>query len=167
MLPTIMSRPPRLASANYVGIKQHFLTICTDGRLRVFHDPTVVDMVVMQILRAAGQHAFEISAYCFMPDHVHALVAGQREDSDLCRFVALAKQRSGFTFGKSVRRRLWQEGYFDRILRSDEPTFSVIRYIVENPLRAGIVSQVDDYPFWGSAVYTRQEMIDSLISGRP
>lgn len=161
-----MSRPPRLAPPNYVGVKQHFLTICTEKRYPFFLEAAVVSLVCEQILRAATEQQFEITAYCFMPDHLHALVTGREERSDLCRFVGLAKQRSGFTFGRTNPRRLWQEGYYDRILRSDESLFDVVRYVVTNPLRAGLVERLVDYPFWGSAVYAREEIVDFISRER-
>jgi putative transposase len=44
---------------------------------------------------------------------------------------------------------LWQQGYFERVLRNDEGTLTVIRYVFENPVRAGLVERYEDYPFLG------------------
>jgi REP element-mobilizing transposase RayT len=49
---------------------------------------------------------------------------------------------------KSRNERIWQKGFYDRALRSDEAVVAVARYIVANPLRAGIVESVGEYPFW-------------------
>ena len=97
-----------------------------------------------------------------MPDHLHALVAGLRDDSDLTQFVSLAKQRSGFYYKRVYQAQLWQEGYFDRVLRTDEPEMAVIRYIVSNPIRSQIVKTAQEYPFWGSQVHTRDELLDAI-----
>ena len=74
----------------------------------------------------------------------------------------LARQRSGYHFKREYRRPLWQEGYFDRVLRSDEPEIAVIRYIVSNPIRARIVETPQEYPFWGSQLYARAEILDAI-----
>ena len=74
-----------------------------------------------------------------MPDHLHLLVEGTAERSNLPPFVALAKQRAAFVVRRALRRRLWQPGYFERVLRDGDDSFAVARYIVQNPVRAGLI----------------------------
>jgi hypothetical protein len=45
-------------------------------------------------------------------------------------------------------RRLWQDGFHDRAVRRDEDIVAIARYIVANPLRAGLVERLADYPHW-------------------
>ena len=45
-------------------------------------------------------------------------------------------------------RPVWQRGFHDHALRRDEDVIQAARYIVANPLRAGLVSRVGDYPLW-------------------
>ena len=59
----------------------------------------------MSFLRTAGAYQFAVIAYCFMPDHMHALVEGLATSSDFRRFVAMFKQRSAFR-----HRRLFNSG---------------------------------------------------------
>ena len=94
-----------------------------------------------------------------MPDHLHLLVQGQDDQSDCRRFIARSKQYSGFYFARRFGTRLWQRYGFERVLREHEPTFVVARYIVENPVRAGLTTRVDEYPFVGSFVHTLPELI--------
>jgi REP element-mobilizing transposase RayT len=84
-----------------------------------------------------------------MPDHLHLLVAGRCEDADFQKFVQAAKQASGFAYAKRARERLWQPSYHDRVLRDAEATLTVARYVVANPVRAGLVASVEGYPFVG------------------
>ena len=58
--------------------------------------------------------------------------------------------------------RLWQRYGFERTLRSNDATLSVARYIVENPIRAGLVERIHDYPFLGSSVYSLDEILDAV-----
>src|SRR5688500_2022890 len=74
--------PPRSAHLPYVGRQHYFLTFCTDRRSRFFVEETRVTLVHAQILRAAREERFEISAYCFMPDHLHLIATGLDEPSD-------------------------------------------------------------------------------------
>ncbi|GAB3394611.1 hypothetical protein GCM10027514_40890 [Azotobacter armeniacus] len=47
-----------------------------------------------------------------------------------------------------LRGQLWQRGYHDRAMRRDDDLQAKARYIVANPLRAGITLKLADYPLW-------------------
>jgi REP-associated tyrosine transposase len=146
-------QPAHLPTFNYRGLHRYSLTFCTDRRRRLFTRLAAVTLVLSQIVRAAAQEQFAILAYCFMPDHVHLLVEGLTDRSDGLRFIARAKQYSGFHYARIFGKRLWQRYGYEHVLRSDEVTLQVARYILENPIRAGIVRRVEDYPFVGSKVH--------------
>ena len=93
-----------------------------------------------------------------MPDHAHLLVEGLDETSDLRRFAKLAKQRSSALHKKKTGHRLWQEGYFERVLRDDDSGPEYARYIVNNPMRKGLVASPRDYPHTGSDAWTIEEL---------
>jgi len=116
-------------------------------------------MVVEQILRAARRFEFEVLAYCLMPDHVHLLVHGRSEGSDLHCFIKRAKQSSGQIYACGARRPLWQDSYHDRVVRPEENLSAIARYIIENPVRAGLVTSVLDYPFVGSSTWSIEEFL--------
>jgi putative transposase len=99
-----------------------------------------------------------------MDDHVHVLAAGESPSADLERFMSSMKQDSGFWFSQDHHGRLWQEGYYDRILRSDEQTIIVARYILDNPVRRGLVARFDQYPYSGSNRYSLAELADAIQS---
>ena len=86
-----------------------------------------------------------------MPDHVHLLVEGLTEDAELPNFVKHAKQISGHAHKQQFGKLLWQPSWFDRVLREEEVTKDVIRYILLNPVRAGLVQIAADYPLSGLA----------------
>jgi REP element-mobilizing transposase RayT len=96
----------------------------------------------------------------FMPDHLHLIIEGVTEHSRLERFVRIAKQRAGFQFVRVTGERLWQESYFDRTLRKEESLPEVVRYVVNNPVRAGLVESPADYEHWGSSVWSREELLE-------
>jgi putative transposase len=155
-------RPERLKTFHYIGIYQYFLTFCTPKRRQRLSTGDRVDLVRTQFSRAAGDEQFALLAYCFMPDHVHLLVEGRSEDADCRRFISRAKQFSGFYYKKAFGETLWQRYGYERTLRSDEAALSVARYILENPVRAGLVESVEHYPFLGSDVYTLEEILDAV-----
>jgi len=116
-----------------------------------------------QFERDAREHSIEIVAYCFMPDHLHALICGTSEDAYAKGFFRGFRQRSGYRHHRRFTDRLWQEGYFDRHLRSEEATFDVVSYIVANPVRAGLCDSPEDYPYTGSSRYSLHEIAQSVV----
>ena len=146
-------RPRRLAGVPYVGLQRYFLTTCTAFRRPSFRSPDVVQAVLSQIRQSCELLDFALIAYCFMPDHLHLLVAAESEDADVTAFVKRFKQLTGFGYKKTHSQPLWQPGYHDRILRDDEASVAVVRYVLENPVRAGLSGRIGEYPFAGSDVY--------------
>jgi len=110
---------------------------------------------------------FAVLAYCLMPDHVHLLLEGVLETANLAEAVRLWKQRTGFNWKQRTAARLWQEGFHDRVLRDSDDAASVVRYILENPVRAGLVSSVTDYPWIGSSRYAIAELLEHAGQWRP
>ena len=147
------SKRIRLKDFNYKGFYRYFLTICTFEKSKYFTDNGLV-YKVLDVLREVSNHCqFDIWAYCFMPDHLHLLIEGKDESSDMCKFVALFKQYSGYQFKKECGRKLWEENYYEHILRKKEATQKVATYIFENPIRKGIVEDYTSYPYLGSFVF--------------
>ena len=158
-----MSRPPRIPGFNYFGPYRYFLTFCTLDRRETFRDSPVVALILAQFRRTARASAFDILAYCVMPDHVHLLVEGKTASADLLKLVKRLKQSSGQVYSYRTRERLWQEGYYDRVLRPADDAKAVARYIISNPVRAGLVHRPSEYPHVGSDVWSLEEMIDSVL----
>ena len=97
-----------------------------------------------------------------MPDHVHLLLKGERDDADLRACAALCKQKSVYAYSQEMKRRLWQPSFYDRVLRDDETDLFVIAYILLNPVRAGLVRRCVDYPFLGSTTMCVSRLIEEL-----
>ena len=158
-----MSRPPRLAGFPYIGQYCYFLTFCTLARAPVLREPPIAELVVAQIRRTARARSFAITAYCVMPDHVHLLLEGRSTSADVRGFVKQLKQGTGQRFAHQRGRSLWQEGYYDRVLRPTESAAMVARYIIENPVRAGLVTSALDYPYSGSDLWPLAEILSAVL----
>jgi putative transposase len=157
-----MSRPPRRSGFDYLGLNRYSLTFCVRARKQVFVTHGTVATTLMCFRETATQERFSVLAYCLMPDHTHLLVEGLEDRSNLRRFAKLAKQRSGSQHKSIHGERLWQEGYYDHVLRSDESATAIARYILENPVRAGLVTHPSEYPYLGSDVWTLEDLLESL-----
>ena len=88
-----------------------------------------------------------------MPDHAHLFVTGGL-DFELDPWIGKLKQalaKGDERFGGATR--IWQEGCFDHVLRSDESYAEKWMYVRENPVRAGLVKSWEEWPYQGEIVY--------------
>ena len=138
---------------------------CTYARRRHFARTATAGQVLSQIRQAADAWHLAVLAYCLMPDHVHLVVQGTRADADLQAFVSSFKQRSGFDHARTTYMRLWQPGYHDHVLRQEESVLTTIAYVLNNPVRAGIVQRPEDYRWSGSDQYTMDELLTDIARG--
>ncbi|MBD3897788.1 transposase [Halomonas sp. ML-15] len=126
----------------------YLITTCTHERLPLLSAWSPARCVVKE-MQALDQDGWVSSlSYVVMPDHLHWLLV--LDDAELGGVVKRLKGRSAITINASLNRRgpVWQPGYHDRALRREEDLRSIARYIVANPLRAGLVDTIGQYPFW-------------------
>ena len=98
-----------------------------------------------------------------MPDHVHLLVGGTTCDSDLVRWISIGKQYFCDRLSTFDGQELWQEGWLrPRRCESDDGT-AIIRYVIENPIRAAIVEDVRHFAIAGDPVSIHEsDLLQSL-----
>ena len=94
-----------------------------------------------------------------MPDHAHLVVDGERNDSDCLAFIKAAKQYSGYYFKQAYRQRLWQRYGHERFIRDETERALTIRYLLANPVKAGLVSDPREYFGLGSERHTVDELM--------
>lgn len=127
----------------------YFVTTSTYSRLPLFSDMNLARLVIWQMreLHDAGYlHSF---CWVLMPDHLHWLFQ-LKEKGPLGDVVGRFKSNSARAINRyrGESGAVWQRAYYDRAIRREESLIDVSRYIVANPLRAGLVSRVGDYPHW-------------------
>jgi REP element-mobilizing transposase RayT len=90
-------------------------------------------------------------AFLVMPDHLHWLVQ-LGDGGNLSRVVHNVKSNSARQINapRNRFRAVWQRGFYDRAIRSEEDLPAVARYIVANPLRARLAKSCREYPLWDS-----------------
>lgn len=110
---------------------------------------------LIQELRTSDHRGYTNTlAFVIMPDHLHWLFELTGTGS-LEQVVNQVKGRSSLAIGQSgYEGRIWQTGFFDHALRKDEDTRVVSRYIVANPLRAGLTKDIRTYPHWDAVWLT-------------
>mgnify|MGYP000607141401 CR=1 FL=1 len=126
----------------------YLLTSTVESRQPIFKDFQLARLMVEQFKYAQHNKLAKSLAWVVMPDHLHWLI--ELEQATLAALMRRVKCRSTCLINKACQRqgRLWQQGFHDRALRRDEDIKAVARYIVANPIRAGLVTHVGDYPHW-------------------
>jgi putative transposase len=160
-------RPPRLPEASYRGLARISFTICSAGREKFFADDCRARAVLSPLLHTASEERIALLAYCVMPDHVHVLTQGLDAEASARTFVTRWKHATACAAWQGVRGRLWQRSYYDRVLRPWDETLTAVRYIIANPVRAGLASRIGEYPFAGSTVYTIDQLTEAIAAGSP
>ncbi|QEW06278.1 REP-associated tyrosine transposase [Nitrincola iocasae] len=121
-------------------------TVCCDRRA-IFLDFKHA-RIAQQALRQTTV-SIDTLSYVIMPDHVHWLLQ-LKEGADLSasvRFFKAQTSRDIHRYGSETGP-VWQKGFHDRQLRKEEDLVAMARYVVANPIRAGLVRSVREYSFW-------------------
>ena len=137
-------RSGRVCEAN----RAYLLTAVTYQRYPTFQDWRLARLLIAEMRRLHDQQLVHSLAWVVMPDHLHWLV--QLQAMPLPKLVLQLKSRSAIAINKArnASGRVWQKGFHDHALRREEDLTATARYIVANPLRAGLVQRVGDYPHW-------------------
>jgi putative transposase len=77
------------------------------------------------------------------------------------------KQLVGHAWKRRTGAPLWQTVFHDRVLREGDDSRGVVRYLLNNPVRAGLVNSAADYPWSGSSHYTYKELAEHAGDWRP
>ncbi|MBA1380468.1 REP-associated tyrosine transposase [Pseudomonas brassicacearum] len=139
----------RLRTGRYGELNRiYLLTTNTAGRKPVFQSFALGRLVVEQFRCAQDERWAKSLAWVIMPDHFHWLI--ELQQGSLNELMQKTKSLSAQAVNMSTGHRgcLWQPGYHDRALRREEDLVKLARYVVANPLRAGLVERLGDYPLW-------------------
>jgi putative transposase len=160
--------PPRLCPI-FANNPVYFVTACTYRRKPLLATSTVHTAFVQFSEHAYTARTVAVGRYVIMPDHVHLFVSGP-DDFDLGRWMGILKRYLEKHVDAVAARRLtsprgrplqktrsthapvWQRGFFDHVLRSEESYGQKWNYVRENPVRAGLIEKPEDWPFAGEII---------------
>ena len=142
--------PPRLRWI-FAHNPLFFVTFCTNERRKMLASDAVHAAFVAFASHANSQHNIAVGRYVIMPDHVHLFVRGA-DDFQIGPWVGMLKQALAKQIALTRTVPIWQRGFFDHVLRNDESYAQKWNYVRENPVRAGLVTRADDWPYSGEIV---------------
>ncbi|MBI3164777.1 MAG: transposase [Chloroflexi bacterium] len=139
----------------YFGYYDEWLDRCEYG-----HDwlkqETIAQIVADEIHQASSRH-YELYAYCIMSNHVHLLILSLIEKfppskgvsavSPVAEIMRLLKGRTARFCNLALNRagKFWHHEYYDHYVRDEKEMERIIWYILNNPVKAGLVNE---WKYW-------------------
>lgn len=139
----------RLRTGRYSCRGQIYLvTATTLNRAPIFADWFAGRLLVKEMRHAQEHNLVSSKAWVVMPDHFHWLL--ELKEGSLPGLVQRVKSRAAIAINKARQCEgpLWQRGFHDKAIRDERDLINYARYIVANPLRAGLVTSIREYSLW-------------------
>ena len=153
-LPLKKRKYPRLKNKELYSVPGTIahIIIGTDKKEPYFKNHKYAEVFTDLVKKTSEEKNNRLYAYCVMPDHIHILVESSG-DCSITEYIRLVKGR----FSAHCRKARWdirlQRSFYDHLLRKEEDIEEVSKYIIGNPVRAGIEYSYGNYPFAGSLVF--------------
>jgi putative transposase len=131
----------------------YFVTACVAGRRPLLAKPDIHDILQDDWAGLRKRHGWAVGRYVVMPDHVHFFMAPMPNDgTPLNQAVGKWKEWTAKRILKASggTAPVWQPEFFDHLLRSEESLADKWTYVRNNPVRAGLVPQAEDWAYAGS-----------------
>ena len=133
----------------YLDNHLYFVTSVTYKREKLFEQPANCEILLHNLKYYRDQLGFKLLAYAVMPDHFHALIHVP-EGQTISTIMHDLKRFSSIQIGRRINRMgrpIWQQGYYEHVIRDGKDFETKLDYIHKNPLNAGLVENLEDYPF--------------------
>ena len=144
------SRSLRLEGFDYSSPFVYFLTLCSLRGENVFTNSKLAEEIIDCLKTCKNKLGCELYVYCLMPDHLHILMSPRDSGISISDFIKSFKSLTTRIYWKfSDRGRLWQRGFYDHIVRKEEDLVEITKYILNNPVRKGLVEMDGEYPYSG------------------
>jgi len=151
---------PRLPYFDYEGQHAYSITIDCYKNQKIFTKESVVSKCLGYLKDVMNEYHLSVYVYCFMPSHMHLLLVGKSDIADMRKAMKIFKQKTGYYFKQEYQKNLWQSSYYDHVLRKNEDIEKVVQYILNNPVRSGLVKKFWEYKFSGSFVFDIKDIIE-------
>jgi REP element-mobilizing transposase RayT len=146
----IREKSHRLSKEFYKGEVSIAFTLCMKDSAQAFKDNAIVAVFTEMLASTTFKQDCIIPVYCFMPNHQHLIVTGKKINSDIWKLIVNYKQKTGFWMSKNKIGIKWQKDFYDHIIRTRKDLSQQVKYVLNNPVRKGLVTSWEEYPFKGS-----------------
>lgn len=187
---TLHKNLPKFNDNSYV----HFVTATTHENRPYFKNEELCRILMEELEFYAKKYGFTLLGYVIMPDHVHLLlwwdkiekpdlniskimqgikgatarriiglmISGRLEH--LLQPTSMTARKSTKSHKRNLRYRLWQHGFYDFNIYTEEKLVEKLDYIHHNPVKAGLVSSPGDYNWSSYKLYFDTPRLGQSIS---
>ena len=109
----------------------------------------LIARIVEESIHYRDAKQFDLHAYCVMPNHVHVLLTNTSQDTPFYRVLGSMKANSAKAINEhlnQIGQSVWASESYDHVVRNEKSFDRVIRYILNNPVKAGLVERWQDWP---------------------
>jgi len=123
--------------------------------------------LVVRAARYFHEKRYILHEVVCMPDHVHIILtpaaAEDGREWSISQIVQSLKGYAAHRVNESRQRtgKVWQKGFYERVIRTTDDLREKVRYVWENPLRAGLVDDPALYPHVWNRWYHGDEQTDA------
>jgi REP element-mobilizing transposase RayT len=159
----------RLPREFYKGTISVVFTLCLEKGVTdvasgfSLSEPKIVNCFTEILTPAINKESCIVPVYCFMPDHQHLMITGAQGDSDIWKVIVSYKQKTGFWMSTNKSGMRWQKDFYDHIIRANKDVATQVKYILDNPVRKGLVSSWEEYPFKGAIGCRLEDVLSGII----
>jgi len=139
----------RLRGFDYASKRIYCVTVVVSERRRLFLDHRMARATIECLIELRHTMGFNLYCYCLMPDHFHALIGPGESHKSLGETLGAFKSLSTRRYWEWYDGRLWQRQFFDHIIRNEQDFDETITYILNNPVRRGLVANPGAWPYSG------------------
>lgn len=129
----------------------YLVTFTTHQRALIFKESGNAALMARSLHELKIWRDAELLAWILMPDHLHLLITLSYAETlqGIVQKVKsnTARELKGNDLGLG---QVWASAFHDRALRRDEDIRAVARYMILNPVRAGLVARIGDHPYWNA-----------------
>jgi putative transposase len=127
----------------------YFITICAANNQPYFLNKKVAKVVTDELEFRRINKEIKLFCYCVMPDHVHILLSlTDTYQKSLQNLISAFKRYTAKVTNELFSiKPLWQKNFYDYVVRKDESLLKIAEYILNNPVRKGVVSNWEEYPY--------------------
>jgi len=159
----IIEKKHRLPAPFYCGKVSVSFTLCIEKRKQLFIRKNLVDEFTNILKKTIEKKECIVPVYCYMPDHQHVILHGMDSDINLLKIIGEYKQRTGYYLSQNNIDVKWQKNFYDKIIKKNESLSTQVRYILDNPVRKGLVDNWESYLYKGSLSCNLNDIIEGIM----
>ncbi len=115
---------------------------------KIFHEHNDYKWFLEKMIHYQSQYFINITCHCLMPNHFH-LIAKQSKENGLLKFISYLQASHSRHFNSKWNRKgqLFENRYHAKHIKTQDQLINTIKYIIDNPVKAKLVTKPSDWPF--------------------